>query len=131
MTLEEELEPPEPQARSLLPSTDEYRKALSEAGSFNEKVAVVVTKSVSSMWAAYAFALLALLALPVIELGDGNLVSWLTGSFLQLVLLSVIIVGQNVLSRSADKRAQETYEMVRRAVEILERRINEAGNHDR
>src|SRR5476649_1156755 len=30
-------------------------------------------------------------------------------TFLQLVLLSVIIVGQNITSRSSDKRAEMTY----------------------
>ncbi len=37
------------------------------------------------------------------------LVSWISQTFLQLVLLSVIIVGQNVLAAAADKRAEATY----------------------
>jgi hypothetical protein len=36
-------------------------------------------------------------------------VSWISQTFLQLVLLSVIIVGQNVLPAAADKRAEATY----------------------
>jgi hypothetical protein len=35
-------------------------------------------------------------------------VSWISQTFLQLVLLSVIIVGQNVLA-AADKRSEATY----------------------
>ncbi|MDA8285527.1 MAG: hypothetical protein M0Z42_20010, partial [Actinomycetota bacterium] len=38
-----------------------------------------------------------------------TLVSWVSQTFLQLVLLSVIIVGQNVLAAAADKRAEATY----------------------
>lgn len=34
---------------------------------------------------------------------------WISQTFLQLVLLSVIIVGQNVLAAAADKRAEATY----------------------
>jgi Putative manganese efflux pump len=37
------------------------------------------------------------------------LVSWISQTFLQLVLLSVIIVGQNVLAAAADKRSEATY----------------------
>ena len=35
---------------------------------------------------------------------------WLSSSFLQLVLLPIIIVGQNIQARAADKRAEETYQ---------------------
>lgn len=35
--------------------------------------------------------------------------SWVSQTFLQLVLLSVIIVGQNVLAAAADKRSEATY----------------------
>ena len=37
------------------------------------------------------------------------IVSWISRTFLQLVLLSVIIVGQNVLAAAADARAEATY----------------------
>ena len=39
-----------------------------------------------------------------------TLVSWISQTFLQLVLLSIIIVGQNVLAAAADKRSEATYE---------------------
>jgi hypothetical protein len=34
---------------------------------------------------------------------------WLSSSFLQLVLLPIIIVGQNIQAAASDKRAEETY----------------------
>jgi hypothetical protein len=63
------------------------------------------------MWCAYAFAALAFVSLPAAINSHSavTLVSWVSQTFLQLVLLSVIIVGQNVLASAADKRAEATY----------------------
>jgi hypothetical protein len=79
---------------------------------FNSAVAVKVTEGVGTMWCAYAFAALALVSLPsAIKSGSAvTLVSWISQTFLQLVLLSIIIVGQNVLAAAADKRSEATYE---------------------
>ena len=79
---------------------------------FNSTLAVKITKGVGTMWCAYAFAALAFVSLPsAIRSGSAvTLVSWISQTFLQLVLLSIIIVGQNVLAAAADKRAEATYE---------------------
>jgi hypothetical protein len=78
---------------------------------FNGRVALVLTNAVGTMWAAYAFAVLALLVLPqAIAGGLLTLVQWLSQTFIQLVMLSVIMVGQNVLGRAADQRAAMTYQ---------------------
>ena len=78
---------------------------------FNSWFAVKVTNGVGTMWCAYAFAALALVSLPsaVASHNADTLVSWVSQTFLQLVLLSVIIVGQNVLATAADKRGEATY----------------------
>jgi len=77
----------------------------------NSKIATLVTGAVGTMWCAYAFAILALVALPsALKSGDPlAVVQWISQTFLQLVLLSVIIVGQNITSQASDKRAQMTY----------------------
>jgi predicted DNA repair protein MutK len=77
---------------------------------FNGRFALVLTTAVGTMWAAYAFAVLALIALPS-ALGGGllPLIQWVSQTFIQLVMLSVIMVGQNIVSRAADKRAEMTY----------------------
>ena len=80
-------------------------------GRFNTWLAVWITKSVGTMWAAYLFALIALVSLPqsIQALMKGDTVTaviWLSQSFLQLVLLPIIIVGQNVISASQDARAE-------------------------
>jgi len=77
---------------------------------FNGWLAVQITKVVGSMWCAYAFAALALVSLPAaIEQGTVAIVSWISQTFLQLVLLSVIMVGQRVLAKASDKQALQTY----------------------
>ncbi len=77
---------------------------------FNTRVAILVTQVVGSMWCAYAFALFDLISLPdAIRTGTPAIVSWVAQTFLQLVLLSVILVGQNVQGAAADKRAEATY----------------------
>jgi hypothetical protein len=91
--------------------TDLMPKGNSPITRFNTWLAVKVTNGVGTMWCAYAFAALALVSLPAAIL-SGNavvLVSWISQTFLQLVLLSIIIVGQNVLAAASDKRAEATY----------------------
>jgi hypothetical protein len=78
---------------------------------FNGRLAVVLTSVVGTMWCAYAFAVLALVALPsAIEQGSIlALVTWVSQTFIQLVMLSVIMVGQAIMSKGADVRAEATY----------------------
>jgi hypothetical protein len=87
-------------------------KTTDEHVGFNGKVALALTTIVGTMWCAYAFAVLALFALPSAIQGGSSLllIQWLSQTFIQLVMLSVIMVGQNILSRASDKRAQMTYE---------------------
>src|SRR5262249_39812850 len=84
-------------------------------GRFNRWVAVTITKSVGTMWAAYLFMLIALVSFPqALEAflkGDTVTgITWLSQSFLQLVLLPIIIVGQNVISAAQDARAETDHE---------------------
>jgi hypothetical protein len=96
------------------------------AARFNRWFAVKVTTGVGTMWCAYAFAALALVSLPsaIASHSAVTLVSWISQTFLQLVLLSVIIVGQNVLAAAADKRSEATYDdadaVLHEAVKIQE-----------
>jgi hypothetical protein len=98
------------------PRIAEHRKAgppttVDEHVGLNGRVALIVTTVVGTMWCAYAFAVLALIALPsAIHSGDPlAIVQWISQTFIQLVLLSVIMVGQNISSRASDKRAEMTY----------------------
>ena len=79
---------------------------------FNRRVAARITSFVSTMWCAYIFAALALISLPAaIKTGDVVvIVAWIAQTFLQLVLLSIIMVGQKVSSASVEKMILETHE---------------------
>jgi hypothetical protein len=91
----------------------------------NSALAIRITGMVGSMWCAYVFSLLALVSLPAVLSGFNAfrhtfpgwlvktsiiaLVAWVAQTFLQLVLLSVIIVGQNIQAAASDGRAEQTY----------------------
>jgi hypothetical protein len=88
---------------------------------FNGWLAVLITKSVGSMWCAYAFGALALISLPdAIHQGTFALVTWISQTFLQLVLLSVIMVGQQVLAKASDKQALQTYQDTEAVLELTD-----------
>ena len=77
---------------------------------FNSFLGDKITRGVGTMWCAYAFALIALISLPeAIHTGTSALISWIAQTFLQLVLLSIIMVGQKVEGAAADTRADDTY----------------------
>lgn len=80
----------------------------STLGRINTWLAVRITKSVGTMWTAYLFAALALISFPAaIASGDVIIiVAWIAQTFLQLVLLPIIIVGQNVIQTANDARAE-------------------------
>ena len=89
---------------------------------FNEWLAIHITKIVGTMWCAYAFAGLALISLPAaIRGGTATLISWIAQTFLQLVLLSIIMVGQNIAAKKSDRQLEQTY---RDSEELL--KINDA-----
>lgn len=77
---------------------------------FNEWLAIQITRIVGTMWCAYAFAGLALISLPAaIRGGTATLISWIAQTFLQLVLLSIIMVGQNIAAKKSDRQLEQTY----------------------
>ena len=78
---------------------------------FNLWLAEKITSGVATMWCAYLFAAIALISLPkAIQSGDSIvIVSWVAQTFLQLVLLSIIMVGQKVQSESVEQKIDETH----------------------
>ncbi|MGH7746476.1 MAG: hypothetical protein ACREQ5_17205 [Candidatus Dormibacteria bacterium] len=81
-------------------------------GRANAWLAVRITRIVGTMYCAYLFTVIALVALPsAIQQGSPTvLVNWVSSNFLQLVLLPIIIVGQNVISTAQDARAEADHE---------------------
>jgi hypothetical protein len=86
------------------------------------------------MYCAYIFALLAFVALPqaIASRSPMVLVAWASSNLIQLVLLPVILVGQNLEARHSDARAEMDYQFSRKfeqATEDMLRRLsrNEQG----
>ncbi len=78
---------------------------------FNARFGLGITIVVGTMWCAYAFTGIALISAPS-AFRSGNLltiIAWIAQTFLQLVLLPVIIVGQNIQAKAADLRSESTY----------------------
>ena len=105
-------------------------------GRFNNRLAVLITKGVGTMWCAYIFTMLAIFGFPGLTFDNGvqlvvatphDYVQWVSTTFLQLVLLAVIMVGQNVISVAQDARAESDHdtlialhEMSKQQITILE-----------
>ena len=90
----------------------------------NGKIGLMITTLVGTMICGYVFAAIALLSLPS-AISSHNLtiiIAWISSNFLQLVLLPIIIVGQNLQANASDKRAENTYKdaeaVLAEAVEI-------------
>ncbi len=120
----------------------EIRQAVREVEGFNAKVALVITRSVGTMACAYVFSLIALVSLPAILIQAGVLtasevptfftkpgliliVAWVAQTFLQLVLLSIILVGQSVQSAASDVRAVKEFTDTETILDRLD--VNTAG----
>lgn len=74
-------------------------------------LAVKITNAVGTMACALVFTIIAIISLPA-AISSGSviiIVGWVAQTFLQLVLLSVILLGQNIQSVAADKRSEATY----------------------
>jgi hypothetical protein len=81
-------------------------------GRINARVGLRITVIVGTMWTAYLFTVLALVSAPsAFDSGQSLIiVAWVAQTFLQLVLLPIIIVGQNVQAAAADARSKATFE---------------------
>lgn len=74
---------------------------------FNNWLAVKITNSVGTMWCAYAFLILDLFMLPPV-IKSNSVMIWVTyiaQTVLQLVLLPIIMVGQNVIQAQNEAKA--------------------------
>jgi hypothetical protein len=104
-----------------LPTDSPYQR-------LNKAVAVSLTKYIGTMTCFWVFCLLALFSLPAVLSGFSvfhsafpaviikasiiALVAWVAQTFIQLVLLPALMVGQNLQKEAADARAAKTFEDV-------------------
>ena len=101
------LERPEHKDEQVKATDDSNKNA---ATRFNSWLAVKITKGVGTMWCAYIFAIVAFIGLPpALKPGGEGIMAWIAQTFLQLVLLSIIIVGQNIAAATTDQRSENTF----------------------
>ncbi len=121
------------------------KKDLKGINKFNNTLAVKVTKSVGTMWTGYIFALLSLMSLPailhlvmpklnifphwIISASLIALIAWISQNFLQLVLLPVIMVGQNVIQTQQDAKAESDHKTLTYLANLQEEQMIELKKH--
>jgi hypothetical protein len=99
---------------------------LSMMQNLNDKIAVKITQAVGTMWCAYLFAALALISFPdAVRGGSAQLVSWTAQTFLQLVLLSIIMVGQRVSGEKIERRADDDHRLIKAEFDALRLMVEE------
>jgi hypothetical protein len=92
-----------------------------------DKLAVKITGAVGSMWCAIIFTALALTSLPdVITEAVQNstlapVIQWIAQTFLQLVLLSIILKGQNIASEKQEQIVKQISENTAKTEAAAER----------
>lgn len=93
---------------------------------FNTKVALLVTKWVGTMLCAYLFCLLALSGLhAALRPGGIGFSNWFAEEFIQLVLLSIIMVGQNVAQASSNAKVDADHQNLVVLMELQEEQMKE------
>lgn len=112
---------------------------------FNTWLALKITNGVGTMWTAYIFTVLALLSLPAILVSGGilpsntfpswliatsliALVAWVAQTFIQLVLLPIIMVGQNVIQAQNDAKADVDHKTLTYLATLQDEQMSELKN---
>ena len=90
-----------------------------------DRVGFVITRAVGTMITAILFTLLAVISLPAaIKTHDKIIiVAWIAQTFLQLVLLPIIMVGQNIQGKHAEVLADEEFKTTETTYKDLENLI--------
>jgi hypothetical protein len=92
-----------------IPQKVTIAKAEQALTGFNMKIAVAITKGLGTMVCAYIFAILAIIGFPGFGATPTQYVQWVSQTFIQLVALSVLAVGQQVLSKHGELMADEQF----------------------
>lgn len=105
-------------------NVNDLHAAEQRVAGINTKIAVTLTRWVGSMTCAWVFTGIAIIGLfgllgllnPFIFL----LMQWLSQQFLQLVLLSIIMVGQAVLGHKQELQAEEQFNFTEKSYHDIE-----------
>lgn len=88
---------------------------------FNNWLALKITSGVATMTCAYLFAFLAILGFPTGNVSAKDYVQWISQTFIQLTMLSIIMVGQNLQSKQSENRHEEHIKHIKKIHKKLEK----------
>jgi hypothetical protein len=94
----------------FLKNVNRLHEAEQMAAGINTKIAIAITRGMGTMLCAYMFAAIALFGFPGFHSTIPQYVQWISQTFIQLTALSVLAVGQSVLSRHQELQAEEQFE---------------------
>ena len=106
------------------------KKDLTGISKINYKIAVKITNGVGTMWCAYAFLILDLLMLPPV-INANSVMVWVTyiaQTVLQLVLLPIIMVGQNVIQSQNESKADTDHKTLTYLATLQDEQMQELKN---
>jgi len=97
---------------------------------FNDRLAVKITNAVGTMWCAYAFLILDIFMLPPV-IKAASIMVWVTyiaQTVLQLVLLPIIMVGQNVIQAQNEAKADTDHKTLTYLATLQDEQMAELKN---
>lgn len=97
---------------------------------FNSWIAVKITNGVGTMWCAYAFLILDLFMLPPVIQSHSTMiwVTYIAQTVLQLILLPIIMVGQNVIQAQNEAKAEVDHKTLTYLANLQDEQMQELKN---
>jgi len=113
-----------------LQNANALHKLEQEVSGINTKIAVALTRAVGTMPTAYIFAILAILGFPGTGATPTMYVQWVSQTFIQLVMLPVLAVGQQVLGRHQEIMAEQQFKTTENTYHDIEQIIQHLSMQD-
>ncbi len=88
--------------------------------SFNERIAIKATKYFGSMWTFWLFCGWAFLPLIPVLSNYKETILYISSGFIQLAALPLIMVGQEIMGRGAEERAQQDHIILNQQFEKIQ-----------
>ena len=109
---------------------DLLKKELKGISKFNYWLAVKITNGVGTMWCAYAFLVLDLFMLPPVIKAHSIMiwVTYIAQTVLQLILLPIIMVGQNVIQAQNESKANVDHKTLTYLATLQDEQMQELKN---
>ena len=109
---------------------DFAKKELKGIKKFNYWIAVKITNGIGTMWCAYAFLAIDLFMLPPVIKANSVMVwvTYIAQTVLQLVLLPIIMVGQNVIQAQNEGKADADHRTLTYLAMLQDEQMQELKN---